>query len=224
VPEDHVVDQDPLPDGRVVEGGTITLTTSLGPDRREVPEVVGRTREQAVAALEGVGLASGAATEAFSDLPVGAVVATDPEQGAPLPPGTEVTLVLSKGVEMLGVPDVRGAQRADAERAITQAGFTPAVTEVFSEDVGKGLVAGQGPVRGPRRAQLRGRARGQQGTGARHRPRRRRPGPRGGGAALEAAGSRCGSSPSPGPGRVRSTDPGRRRAGAQGLAVTMYVF
>jgi serine/threonine-protein kinase len=224
VPEDHVVDQDPLPDGRVVEGGTITLTTSLGPDRREVPEVVGRTREQAVAALEGVGLASGAATEAFSDLPVGAVVATDPEQGAPLPPGTEVTLVLSKGVEMLGVPDVRGAQRADAERAITQAGFTPAVTEVFSEDVGKGLVAGQAPFEG--RAARSSEVALEVSKGPelitvpevagldREQGERR----------LEAAGLAVRVVAIPGPGRVRSTDPGAGAQVRKGSRVTMYVF
>ena len=78
VPEDHVVDQDPVADGRVVEGGTVTLTSSLGPDRREVPELAGRTREQAAAALEEVGLVVGGAGEAFSDLPVGVVVRTDP--------------------------------------------------------------------------------------------------------------------------------------------------
>ena len=50
---------------------------------------------------------------------------TDPAPGESLPPGTEVALVVSKGVELLGVPDVQGATRADAERAITPAGFTP---------------------------------------------------------------------------------------------------
>ena len=174
MPEDHVVDQDPVPDGRVVEGGTITLTTSLGPDRREVPEVVGRSPEEAAEALEAVGLAVGATSEAFSDLPVGAVVATDPAQGESLPPDTEVALVVSKGVEQLGVPDVQGATRADAERAITQAGFTPRVTEAFSEDVAKGARRRPVAVVGAGAARVRRRARGEQGPGARHRARRRR--------------------------------------------------
>jgi serine/threonine-protein kinase len=224
VAEDHVVDQDPVPDGRVVEGGTITLRTSLGPDRREVPEVVGRTREQASAALEDVGLAVGGVTEAFSDLPVGAVVGTDPAQGESLPPDTEVALVLSKGVELLGVPDVQGATRGDAERAITQAGFTPKVTEVFSEDVAKGLVADQSPSSGraPRGSDVALEVSkgpelvtvpdvvGQDREAAEQ--------------ALEAAGLTVRTIAIPGPGRVRSTDPGAGAQVRKGARVTLYVF
>ena len=224
VPEAHVVDQDPVAEGRVVEGGTITLTTSLGPDRREVPEVTGRTREQATAALDEVGLAVGGTSEAFSDLPVGAVVATDPARGASLPPGTEVTLVLSKGVELLGVPDVQGATRADAERAITSAGFTPRTTEAFSEDVAKGLVSDQSPSSGraPRGSEValevsRGPELvtvpdvvGQERDAAER--------------TLEAAGLSVRVIAIPGPGRVRSTDPDAGSQVRKGSRVTLYVF
>ena len=224
VREDHVVDQDPVADGRVVEGGTVTLTTSLGPDRREVPEVAGRSREEASAALEEVGLAVGRVSEAFSELPVGAVVGTDPAQGQSLPPGTEVALVLSKGVEMLGVPDVQGASRADAERAITDAGFTPKVGEVFSEDVEKGRIADQSPSSGraPRGSEVLLEVSkgpelvtvpdvvGQDREAAEQ--------------ALEAAGLAVRVVAIPGPGRVRSTDPDAGAQVRKGARVTMYVF
>jgi beta-lactam-binding protein with PASTA domain/tRNA A-37 threonylcarbamoyl transferase component Bud32 len=224
VPEDHVVDQDPVADGRVVEGGAVTLTTSLGPDRREVPGVVGSTREQATAALEEVGLVAGDVSEAFSDLPVGAVVRTDPEQGASLPPDTAVALVLSKGVEMLGVPDVQGASRADAERAITQAGFTPKLEEVFSEDVEQGRIADQSPSSGraPRGSEVALEVSkgpelvpvpdvvGEDRDAAEQ--------------ALEAAGLTVRVVAIPGPGRVRSTDPGAGAQVRKGSRVTMYVF
>jgi serine/threonine-protein kinase len=167
---------------------------------------------------------AGPTSEAFSDLPVGAVVATDPAQGESLPPGTEVGLVVSKGVEMLGVPDVQGATRGDAERAITQAGFTPKVTEAFSEDVAKGLVADQSPSsgraprasevslvvsRGPELVAVPDVAGLDREAGER---------------ALEAAGLAVRVVAIPGPGRVRSTDPGAGAQVRKGSRVTMYVF
>jgi serine/threonine-protein kinase len=224
VPEEHVVDQDPVADGRVVEGGTVTLTTSLGPDRREVPEVVGRSREQATAALEEVGLAVGGASEAFSELPVGAVVRTDPEQGASLPPDTEVTLVLSKGVEMLGVPDVQGASRGDAEKAIADAGFVPKVSEVFSEDVGKGRISDQSPSSGraPRGSEvLLEVSKGPElvtipDVVGEDRDVAER--------TLEAVGLKVDVIAIPGPGQVRSIDPGAGEAVRKGSSVTLFVF
>ena len=133
--------------------------------------------------------------------------------------------MLSKGVEQLGVPDVQGARRADAERALTSAGFTPDVTEVFSEDVAKGRVADQSPSSGRAAARVAGRARGEQGARARRRPRRRRARtatpPR---RALEAAGLTGRVIAIPGPGRVRSTAPGAGEQVRKGSRVTLYVF
>ena len=133
-----------------MEGGTVVLQLSRGPARRVVPDLTGLTREQATAALDDAGLAAGAVTSAFSAAPVGTVVRSDPAVRASLPAGTAVALVLSKGVELLGVPDVQGARRADAERALTDAGLTPVVTEVFSDGVAKGRVADQSRRRAAR--------------------------------------------------------------------------
>ena len=224
VAEDHVVDQDPAPDGRVLEGGTVALQTSLGPDRREVPDLSGLSRDEAAAALSELGLVAGPVSEEFSGAPVGTVVRTDPARAASLPPQTEVALVLSKGVEQLGVPDVQGAGRADAEAAITRAGFTPKVAEVFSEDVARGRVADQSPSSGraPRGSEVvlevsKGPQLvtvpdvvGQPRDAAE--------------SALEAAGLSVRVVAIPGPGRVRSTDPGAGAQVRKGSRVTVYVF
>ncbi|CAA9314322.1 MAG: Probable serine/threonine-protein kinase pknL [uncultured Frankineae bacterium] len=224
VAEDHVVDQDPAPDGRVLEGGTITLQTSLGPDRRAVPDLAGRTRDEAAAALEETGLAAGPVTEAFSEAPVGTVVRTDPEKGAALPPDTAVALVLSKGVEMLPVPDAQGAPRAEAEAAVTEAGFTPKVVEVFSEQVDRGRVADQSPSSGTA-------ARGSEVVLEVSKGPELVPVPDVVGQprddaeqALEAAGLSVRVVAIPGPGRVRSTDPAAGAQVRKGSRVTVYVF
>ena len=125
---------------------------------------------------------------------------------------------------MLGVPDVQGASRADAERAITDAGFTPKVGEVFSEEVEKGRIADQSPSSGraPRGSEVVLEvSKGPelvtvpdvvgQDRGAAEQ-------------ALEAAGVTVRVVAIPGPGRVRSTDPGAGAQVRKGSRVTMYVF
>lgn len=59
-----------------------------------------------------------------------------------------MALVVSKGVEMLPVPDVQGQPRAAAAKALAGAGFKPATGEVFSETVAAGTVVDQSPSSG----------------------------------------------------------------------------
>jgi beta-lactam-binding protein with PASTA domain len=149
VPAQHIIDQDPDPAERVLPGATITLLESRGPDRREVPEVGGLPQAEAVAALERVGLKAGGVTEAFHPrAAAGTVISASPGPGERLRPETAVALVISKGPELLAVPDVRGKGRSAAEKELADAGFAASVTEVFSETVKKGLVVAQDPASG----------------------------------------------------------------------------
>ncbi|MCW2713274.1 MAG: protein kinase, partial [Frankiales bacterium] len=143
-----VLRQDPPAREELRKGSTVTLVLSKGPDRRAVPDLVGMTREQATAALSGLGLPVGTVTEQFSPREAGTVLAADPVPGSQLPPQTPVALVLSKGVEVLPVPDVRGKERKVAEKALKDGGFAVAVSEAFSEDVAAGLVLDQAPPTG----------------------------------------------------------------------------
>ena len=144
----HIIDQSPNPDERILEGGTITLLNSKGPDRRAVPDVTGDTQEQAAAALTRVGLTVGEVTQAFASGAVGTVVSTDPAAGIRLRPDARVALVVSKGVELLAVPDVTGQTQAEAEKAISAAGLRARATQVFSDTVASGRVISQDPKAG----------------------------------------------------------------------------
>ena len=224
VPEEHVVDQDPAPDGRVLEGGTVALQVSLGPDRRAVPELAGRTRDEAAQALDDAGLAVGEVRQEYSDAPVGAVVRTEPGPGESLPVDSEVALVLSRGVEMRPVPDLTGRARGDAEAALAAAGFAPEVVEGFSESVEKGVVAAQSPSEGTA-------ARGSAVTLEVSKGPQLIPIPDVAGLpreeavqALEALGLDARVVAIPGPGQVRSTDPAAGTQVRKGSRVTVYVF
>ena len=220
-----VMGQDPEAGDRVRKGSTIELFISRGPDRRAVPSLIGTPQADAVAALEKAGLAVGAVTEQFSSKAAkGTVLSSSPASGEQLAPGTKVALVVSKGPELLAVPDVVGKTRADAEKALAEAGFGAAVTEVFSDTVKKGIVVAQDPATGraPRDSAIALQvSKGPQlitvpdVVGDRVKDAEAR---------LKALGLKVRVNRIPGPGIVRSTDP---RAGTQvrkGATVTLNVF
>ncbi len=220
-----VMGQDPEAGDRVRKGSTITVFLSRGPDRRAVPSLIGSTQADAVAALEKAGLAVGGVTEQFSSQGAkGTVLSSSPASGEKLKPGTKVALVVSKGPELLAVPDVVGQTRAEAEKALADAGFGAAVTEVFSDTVKKGVVVAQDPATGraPRDSAIALQvSKGPQlitvpdVVGDRVKDAEAR---------LKALGLKVRVNRIPGPGIVRSTDP---RAGEQvrkGTTVTLNVF
>jgi serine/threonine-protein kinase len=123
IPKGTVMRQRPDAGGRIVRGGTITLTLSAGPERFLIPNVVGQSVDFAHSEMDGhviVRLVDG-----YSDnLPANFVVSTTPAAGEPVKPGTEVTVVVAKGRFPVHVPDVVGTALNDAQKTLKNAGFT----------------------------------------------------------------------------------------------------
>ncbi|OZB50620.1 MAG: serine/threonine protein kinase [Cellulomonas sp. 14-74-6] len=124
-----------LPDGaaadkkaQVKRGTTVTLSLSKGPAPVTVTTVVGATLEQATAQLAADGLKL-AASEAFSDtVPAGSVMDQSPKAGSTAHRGDTVQVTVSKGQEMLPVPNVIQMKADKATKTLQDAGFTVAVT------------------------------------------------------------------------------------------------
>ncbi len=146
VPRGTVIDQDPEPGDRYRRGSAIALTISRGPDRVPIPDVRGKTEEQARALLDAQRLDVVLAPLEFSrETPAGSVIDQNPAPRAAkdTKPGTAVTLVVSKGAEPITVPDVVGRDRDEAEPVLKQAGLLVAVKQVFDNDVPEGRVISQ---------------------------------------------------------------------------------
>ena len=144
-----VLSQDPRPNARLRKHSALTVVLSSGPDRRPVPRLAGSTLTAASAALRAAGLVPGATTLVYSSsVPTGQVVRSDPTAGARLTPGSAVALVLSRGIEQLPVPDVRGRARERAVATLERAGFVTSSALVFSDTVTAGDVVDQSPARG----------------------------------------------------------------------------
>jgi hypothetical protein len=77
----------------------VRLDATLPPvaDAVIVPDVIGLSREQAVAQLEGLGLAVAVALGASQDTPEGLVASQDPAPGTSVDAGGAVTIVISEG-------------------------------------------------------------------------------------------------------------------------------
>jgi serine/threonine-protein kinase len=152
VPSDEeagvVTAQDPKPGTSVVEGTTVRINVSKGPELIAVPTVVGEPYENALGRLQGLRFFVGK-REVVADAARGIVVDQSPPAGTLLPEGSQVTLTVSKGPKTNAVPDVT-SQTEDAGRAtVRAAGFAVQVTyENVTDPTQDGLVLFQTPEGG----------------------------------------------------------------------------
>lgn len=145
-----VIATDPKPGGKVLDGGTVTLVLSLGPERYDVPALAGQTEDQAQDALAATNLAFGESRGRWSEtVPEGQVIRTSPKAGTTLKPGATVDLVLSRGRKPIEVKDWTGEDLDDARASLEKRGLQVEVaSEEFSDTVPEGVVISQDPSTG----------------------------------------------------------------------------
>ncbi|MBY8872816.1 Stk1 family PASTA domain-containing Ser/Thr kinase [Micromonospora sp. PLK6-60] len=147
-PKDQVIGQNPASAGRILKGGTITLTLSLGPERFPLPDVIGKDFTLADSDLKSAGLVVVKGAPRYHDnLPKGVVVATSPKANAQVKPGDKITVVVSKGRAPISVPQLVGKNVNDARAALAQLGLEPVETYKDS-DKPKDEILGQSPADG----------------------------------------------------------------------------
>ncbi|MEV8446086.1 Stk1 family PASTA domain-containing Ser/Thr kinase [Streptomyces parvus] len=116
----------------------------------QVPSLLGQTQQTAEKRLADAGLGLKGVDRVFSDtVERGEVVSSKPDSGDRIRGNGSVTLVVSRGPEIVRVPDVVGASLADARRSLKKVGLVPGmVTREFSEDVERGEVIRTDPRAG----------------------------------------------------------------------------
>ncbi|WP_253953805.1 Stk1 family PASTA domain-containing Ser/Thr kinase [Schaalia sp. 19OD2882] len=123
VPAGKVISQGTPPETSIAHDTPVNFVVSKGREPIAVPSVVGSKAEDAKAALEQARLTP-QASEQFSDtVETGVVISQTPEAGESLHIGDAVTYIVSKGPEMVTVPDVFGMQEAQAVAAMEAAGL-----------------------------------------------------------------------------------------------------
>jgi eukaryotic-like serine/threonine-protein kinase len=165
-PPGRVVSQQPAAGTAVKKGAIVALTVSKGPQRVAVPNVVGRSRTDAVARIKAAGLVA-AVFSVPSQAPRGFVVAQNPKVGTKAPKHSRVRLNVSKGAPAAGptttgtettgtttpapakarVPTVVGLSQSAAVRRLRSAGFRVRTAYVASTKPA-GTVVAQRPAPG----------------------------------------------------------------------------
>ena len=128
VPAGCIISQEPpyQENYNIKEGDTITVVVSKGRNLVTVPKVVGKTEEEAIAALEEIGLIVSITDEdrVFNKkVEAGYVIEQSVKEKEEIDAGETITLKVSKGIEKVVVPDLIGKTEDEAKALIKEAGL-----------------------------------------------------------------------------------------------------
>ena len=119
-----VISTDPAAGTELAEGSKVTMYVSQGKEKVEVPNLVGKTYDEAVAALTELGLNANP-TEEYSDKASGTVLSQTQSAGKKVEKGSTIDFVFSKGKEQATVPSLVWSTYEDAIAALSQNGLKP---------------------------------------------------------------------------------------------------
>jgi serine/threonine-protein kinase len=144
VPADAVIGTDPPSGAKLARDSTLSLLVSDGPAPVPVPDVSKKSYDQAAAQLSAAGFTP-SRDDVFSDtVAKDQVIGTDPPAGQGANRGATVVVHVSKGPEMVTVPDLVGKALEAAQAQLQAAGF-----EVDTQSYLPGrLVRAQSPAAG----------------------------------------------------------------------------
>ena len=133
-------------DDKPSSGVDISITTSKGDDI-EVPNIVGKSVEEASSILYQAGLEAISKKQESTEYEAGFIMSQEPAAGATVKPGTKLSLIVSSG-KVVGatVPDVVGLTEAEAKVKLEAEGFVMQKQLQESRDVEKGVVISQNPL------------------------------------------------------------------------------
>jgi serine/threonine-protein kinase len=135
--------------GLVLAGLVVAAVLLLSPAGNvTVPDVAGRSEQQADAVLRGAGLNPVPELRPSSTVPTGLVISQSPSAGKRVERGSRVNLIVSGGPASAPVTDVEGLTEAAAVNKLRKAGFKPRTSKEASSTVPAGKVIGTNPPAG----------------------------------------------------------------------------
>jgi eukaryotic-like serine/threonine-protein kinase len=156
-PAERVIGQSPAAGSFMDDGGTVHLVVSRGPPPVAIPDVAGKTQDEATLILAGAGFAVDARRTYDENVPAGVALRTDPGANEKKAPESTIALIVSDGPAPVAVPNVAGESYENAASALQAKRFSAARVDDFSDTVAAGAVIGTDPAAGqlaPRDSQV----------------------------------------------------------------------
>ncbi len=150
VKKGKVIKTNPAVGTEAAQGSTIMISVSKGPDVKytTVPNLVGKSRADAEAAIKAANLAVGSVTEQFSnDVAGGVVISQAQASGKEVEEDVTIDFVVSKGKETVEIPELWGNPKDRAVEKLTALGLSVEVYEQYSSEA-KGRVFETSPAAG----------------------------------------------------------------------------
>lgn len=149
-----VISTSPAAGKKIDKSSVVTVVVSKGKEKDqqvEVPTITGKTEDKAKELLKGAGLASGQASQDFSDtVEEGNIISQSPKAGTKVNKDTKVSYVISKGKEKkeVYIGNYSGMSESEATSKAQNKGLKVVVDYEYSDSVANGNVTRTEPDNG----------------------------------------------------------------------------
>ncbi len=145
----RVVAQTPSGDAQAAQGQKVTLDISTGREQVDVPDVTGKTQDEARSALQAAGFTVTTIEKEDDKADAGTVLSQDPGSGAKAGHGSAITITVATEPTKVSVPDVVGNTQNQATETLSGRGLkvVPKDVPVDTPDE-DGVVQSQDPASG----------------------------------------------------------------------------
>ncbi|MCK4777777.1 MAG: PASTA domain-containing protein, partial [Actinomycetia bacterium] len=149
IPKDTIISQDPESGFKLKKGEKVEVVISKGIELVEVPKIIGELEINAGTILGEKGLKIGEVKREFSEnVQEDTVLNQTPKAGTKVERGALINIVISKGVQLVLVPDVINKTTSEATSIVSNAGLKYKITEEFSDTADTSHVVRQSPISG----------------------------------------------------------------------------
>lgn len=146
IEKDVVMSQNIDEGTKVKSGSSVKIVVSAGEEESDVPNVVGKTEEQAINVLSDNEFGYTREYTSSDDVEAGEVISQTPEAGESAAKGSKVTIYISTGKETkeVEVPSLLGCSKEDASAKLSNQGLKLGSTsEEYSNGTDQGKVISQ---------------------------------------------------------------------------------